>query len=90
MEMWVELAENNDNFKEEFNKLFNNPDVKEADDGFTADSDDQYVNIELRLNRGGDRPQFARFKKILKDKNCKPIGVADDNSILDSHIYEVE
>ena len=85
-----ELAENYYNFKEELNKLFNNPYVKEADNGFIDDSDDQYINMELRLNRGGDRPEFAIFKKILKDKNCKPIGVANDNPILDSHIYKLE
>ena len=33
-----ELAENNINFKEEFKRLFNNPDVKEADNDFTAGS----------------------------------------------------
>ena len=88
--MWVELAENNDNFKEEFNKLFNNPDVKEADNGFTADSYIQYVNMELTLDLGGDRPEFARVKKILQDANGRTIGVANDNPILDSRIYEVE
>eukprot|EP00545_Synedropsis_sp_CCMP1620_P010747 CAMPEP_0119008742 /NCGR_PEP_ID=MMETSP1176-20130426/3903_1 /TAXON_ID=265551 /ORGANISM="Synedropsis recta cf, Strain CCMP1620" /LENGTH=39 /DNA_ID= /DNA_START= /DNA_END= /DNA_ORIENTATION= len=39
MEMWAELAEDNDgNFKEEFIKVFSNPDVKEPDDAFTSDS----------------------------------------------------
>ena len=90
MEMWGELAENYNNFKDELNKVFNNPDVKQADNGFTADLYNQYVNTELKLNRGGDRPEFARFKQILKGKNCKPIGVANENPILDSHIYEVE
>ena len=33
--MWDELADNDKDFKEEFNKVFNNPDIKEADDGFT-------------------------------------------------------
>ena len=35
--MWAELAENDENFNEEFNNVFNNPDVNEADDGYTAD-----------------------------------------------------
>ena len=49
--MWDELAENNINFKEEFNRLFNNPDVKEADNEFTDDSYDEYMNMELKLDQ---------------------------------------
>ena len=90
MEMWAELADDDADFKEEFNKVFDNPDVKEADDNFTPDSYDQYVNMELTLDRGGDRPEFARVKKRLKDANGRPIGVANDNPILDSRMYEVE
>ena len=90
LDMWDELAENGEDFKEEFNKVFNNPDVKEADDGFTADLYDQYVNMELTLDQGGDRPEFERVKKILKDANDRPIGAANENLILDSRMYEVE
>ena len=89
MEMCDELAENDENFKEEFNKVFNNTDVKEADNGFTADPCDQYVNTVLTLNQVVDSPEFARGKKILKDANVSPIGVAN-NPILDSRMYEVE
>ena len=46
--------------------------------------------MELTLDRGGDRPEFARENKRLKDANRRPIGVANDNSILDSRMYEVE
>ena len=85
--MWAELAENYENFREEFNKLFNNPDAKEAYNGFTADSYDQCVNMELLLYQGGDRPEFTRVKKVLKDSNARPIGVANDNPIMYSLIY---
>ena len=37
IETWAKLAENYKDFKDEFNKLFNNQDIKEADDDFTAD-----------------------------------------------------
>ena len=90
MEMWAELAEDDDDFREEFNKVFNNEAVPEADDSFTPDTYDQYVNMELALDRGGDRPEFAKVKKRLKDANGRPIGVANDNPILDSRMYEVE
>ena len=88
--MWYGLAYNDEDFKEEFKKVFNNPDVQEADDGFIDDSYNQYVNMELTLYQGVDRPEFAIVKKKLKDANGRPIGVANDNPILDSRIYEVE
>ena len=46
--------------------------------------------MELTLYQGGDRPEFARVNKILKDANGRPIGVANDNPMLDSQMYEVE
>ena len=42
------------------------------------------------MEQRGDRPEFSRVKKILKDANGRPIGVANDNPILDLRIYEVE
>ena len=75
--------------KEGIKKVFKNPDVKEAGNGFTSNSY-RYVNMELTLDWGGDRPKFARVKKRLKDANERPIGIANDNPILDSHMYEVE
>ena len=44
----------------------------------------------MKLYRGGDRSEFTRVKKRLKDANGRPIGVANDNTILDSRMYEVE
>ena len=46
--------------------------------------------MELTLDQGGDRTEFARVKKILKDENIRPIGVANKNAILDAWMYEVE
>ena len=45
--------------------------------------------MELTLDREGDRPKFARVKKRLKDANGRPIGVANENLILDSRMNEV-
>ena len=42
------------------------------------------------MDRGRYRPEFSRVKKILKDANEVPIGVANDKPILDSIIYEVK
>ena len=63
-------------------KKFNNTDVKEAKKGFTSDSYDQYVNMKLALDQGGDRPAFTRVRKRLKDANDRLIGVANNNLIL--------
>ena len=58
MEMWDKLAEDDEDFQYEFNKVFENPAVKEADKEFTPDSYDKYVNIKLPLDRGGNRPEL--------------------------------
>ena len=38
MEMWEKIAEDEEDFQYEFNKVFYNPAVKEADEEFTPDS----------------------------------------------------
>ena len=42
------------------------------------------------MDQGEHRPEFARVKNRLKDANGRPIGVATDNPILYSRMYEVE
>ena len=42
------------------------------------------------MGRGGDRQEFVRVEKRLRDTNGRPIGVDNDNPILYSRIYEVE
>ena len=74
----------------EFNCVFDNEDIAEADDEFDPDSFDHYLNMELSIDRGGDHPQFARVTKRLKDHEGKPIGTAHQNPILDTRMYEVK
>ena len=50
MEMWAELAEDDEDYHSEFNKVFDNPTVKEEDEEFTPDLYDNYVNRELTLD----------------------------------------
>ena len=90
MEMWAKLAEDDEEFQSESNKVFDNPAFKESDKEFTLDSYDNYFNMKLTLDRGGDRTEFARVKKRPKEANGRPIGIANDNPILDLRIYEVE
>ena len=56
MEMLAELAEDDKNFQSKFNKLFDNPDIKEVDKELTPDLYDNYANMELKLDLGGDMP----------------------------------
>ena len=46
--------------------------------------------MELALDRGGEQPEYARVKKRLKDNQGWPIGIASDNQILYTRMYEVE
>ena len=51
---------------------------------------DNYVNMELALDRHNDGPEFARVNRILKDTYGRPIRIAVDNPILDTRKYKVE
>ena len=46
--------------------------------------------MEIAINRHNNGPNFARVKKLLKEKYGLPIGTASEKSILDTRIYEVE
>ena len=60
IEMWAELAEDDKDLQSELNKLFDNPDVKESQKEFTPDLYNSYVNMELILDRWGERAEFAK------------------------------
>ena len=91
LEDWEQLLEDDEDFAAEFNRLYDNLDVPEADDTFDPDSFDTYLNMELNVDQGGgEHPQFARVTKRLKDHRGNPIGTAHDNPILDTRMYEVE
>ena len=87
---WSEIIGDDPDFEEEFQKLISDKDVVEADDDFTPDSYDTYVNMELTLARGAETPAYARVTKRLRDAQGRPIGTANDNPILDTRMYEVE
>ena len=86
---WQEYLDDPD-FVDEFHKTFNCTAVKDADDDFSPDSYDEYINMEVALDRGGAHPELARVTKRLKNKDGIPIGTRADNPIVDSRLYEVE
>ena len=48
------------------------------------------MNMEVSVPRDDDGPTFARVTKRLRNANGLPIGVANDNPILDTRMYKVE
>ena len=90
-EDWAEFMEHDPDFMEEFQRVIDNEEVPEADAEFTPEIlDDTYMNMEVGVPRDDDGPTFARVTKRLRDANGLPIGVANDNPILDTRMYEVE
>lgn len=105
-ELWADLIDTDEEFREEFYKVYQNPAIEDADvktarwrDGNQSSApdtvspgimDEEYLRMELALPRDGDGPSLARVKKRLKDGDGNPIGVANNNPILDTRIFEVE
>ena len=85
------LFDKDPDFAEEFYDVVSNNKLKEADDAFTPDVYDTYLNMELAIPQGDSlEPRLARVTKRLKDTNGLPIGLANENPILDTRMYEVE
>ena len=83
--------EDDSDFQEEFDNAVNNPVVKEADELFTLDTYDKYLQMELALPQGDSlEPRLAKVTIRLKDANGIPIGMADQNPQLDTRMYAVE
>ena len=79
-------------FVDEFHLVVSNNEIKEANEEFTPDTyDDRYLNMELAVPSGDNpNPQYAKGTNQLRDANGIPIGMANENPILDSRMYEVE
>ena len=46
--------------------------------------------MDFALDRHDNGTEFERVNKRLKEKYGRPIGIAADNPILDTRMYEVE
>ena len=83
--------EDDPDFTEEFHGVISHNEVKEADETFTPDVYDTYLNMEQAIPQGDSlEPRLARVTKRLKDANGLPIGLANENPILDTRMYEVQ
>eukprot|EP00980_Cylindrotheca_fusiformis_P005759 scaffold1199_cov137-Cylindrotheca_fusiformis.AAC.1 len=63
---WETLLEDDPDFAEEFNLLYNNSDVPEADDEFDPDSFDRYLTMEVAIDRGGEHPELGKGSRIIE------------------------
>ena len=70
--------------------MFDNDYTKETADEFDPDSFDNYLHVKLAIDRGSDRPEFAKVNKRLKDHRGNPIGTRNNNPMLDTLMHEVE
>ena len=73
IELWEDLAGDDKILHEEFARGITNEYIPEANDIFDPEDFDNYVNMELALDRHDDRPEFPRVNKILNDKYGRPI-----------------
>ena len=90
-EMWADLKENDEDFREELFKIYDSQDIKDADNEPSPEiADSTYLNMELALPREGDGPDLARVKRRKRDSDGNPIGRAHNNPILDTRVFEVE
>ncbi len=74
--MWADLTDNNEDFQDEFFKVYGDENVKEADYFSSGIMENGYLNMELALPRDGEEPVFARVTKRTKDDNANPVGRA--------------
>ena len=88
---WADMLEDDEDFREEFDIIYQDKYIPEADDVFTPEiMDDTYMNMEFALPQDTEGPDFARVTKRLKDANGLTIVTSNDNTILDTRVYEVK
>ena len=63
--------------------------AKEAEEEPTPISFDNYIGAEVALPRG-DEMVSGIMKSQVKDHEGDPIGIANQNPILDTRVYEVK
>ena len=89
-EDWEDLIEEDPEFSDDFQSIFSDPEIPEADENTPEVLEDTYLNMEIAVPRDSDGPEFAKVTKRLRDSNGLPIGKANENPVLDTRVYEVE
>jgi hypothetical protein len=73
---------------EDINRVEQESTMPEANE-YTEESFDKYLSAEVVLALG-DREQRAKVTGCKRDTGGNPIGIANSNPILDTHVYTVE
>ena len=89
-EDWADMLEEDEDFRKEFQHIYNDDSIPEEENYTPEVADDTYLNMEVALPRDDEGPTFAKVTKRLRDANGIPIGTANNNPILDTRLYEVE
>ena len=91
-EFVLSLEDEDEEFINEYKRVIDNKDIKDAEaiGVIEIGEKDPYLHMELGLQREEEGIQHARVKRRALDDDGKPIGVASNNPILDSRLYEVE
>ena len=84
IEVWEYLTGDKEIFHVEFSIMITYEDITEADNIFDQEEFDNYVNMELALDRHDNGPKFLRVNKKLNNEDGRPIGIAADYPILDT------
>ena len=91
LEQWDDLVQEDEDFAEEFNRLYDNLEIQEADENFHPDKYDFYHQSEVLIPSGQDpHPKPARVTKKLKDHRENLIVTSSDRPELNTSMYEVE
>ena len=61
--MWADLVEHDEDFNEEFFKVYGDDKLQEADDFSPEIMDNGYLNMELALPRDGETPALLELPK---------------------------
>jgi hypothetical protein len=90
-EFILSLENEDEEFIEEYKRVITDKDLKDAEDVTSKELGipDPYLDMELGLNRG-DELQHATVKRRAMGEDGTPIGVANNNPLLDDRKYEVE
>ena len=92
MDNMISLENESKDFKDEYNKTISNKDIKDVEDTFDAEigKHDPYLNMEVGLPQGESGLIHAKVKRRAVDVEGNPVGIANDNPMLDTRRYEVE
>ena len=75
IELLEDLTGDDQIFHEEFAIVITNKNIPEDDDIFDPEEFDNYINMEIVLDRHNDRPEFGRFNTRIKEKDGRQIGI---------------